>query len=482
MRGVSRRFGSVQALRGADFACAGGEVHALLGENGAGKSTLMRVLFGMLRPDAGAIELAGRPVRFRSPREALDAGLGMVHQHFTQVPVLTVAENVWLGRPGVRYDAARARRAVAAVGDATGLVLDPDALAGDLPVALRQRLEIVKALARDVRVLILDEPTAVLAPREVEGLCAALRRLAQRGVAVVLITHKLREVAAVADRVTVLREGATVLTGPSSAFDTRALVTAMVGTEDGDATRVLTEVAGAASSSSASAAVLRVERLVVHRPLVDRLAVRGVSFGIAAGEIVGIAAVEGNGERELLRAVAGFEAFEGAVTVAGGGAVGFIPEDRQEEGLVLDLPFAENLMLGAPPRFWIVRRAWDAASEAVIRRYDIRGAAPRRPVRLLSGGNQQRLVIARELARHPALLVAENPTRGLDVRATAAMHRRLLGAARDDGLGVLFHSTDIDEVLALADRVAVMVDGVWREVDPAERTRERVGALMLGAA
>ncbi len=482
MRGIGRRFGSVQALRGADFSCAAGEVHALLGENGAGKSTLMRVLFGMLRPDAGVVELDGRPVRFRSPREAMDAGLGMVHQHFTQVPVLTVAEHVWLGRRGLRYDPAAARRAVRSLGEATGLALDPDERAGDLPVALRQRLEIVKALARDVRVLILDEPTAALAPREVDALGAALRRMAVGGVAVVLITHRLREVAAVADRVTVLRAGATVLSGPAASYDADALVAAMVGGADADAVRVLTAARRAAAVPASAARVLRVERLVVRRPRVERLAVRAVSFTVRAGEIVGIAAVEGNGERELLRAVAGLEPYDGTVEVAGGGAVGFIPEDRQDEGLVLDLSVEENLALGGAGSFWIGRGAWATRAAEAVARYDIRGVSPGGPVRGLSGGNQQRLVIARELARRPALLVAENPTRGLDVQATAAMHRRLVAAAREDGLGVLFHSSDLDEVLALADRVVVMVDGTWREVAAGERTREGVGVLMLGAA
>lgn len=441
----------------------------------------MHVLFGMVRPDEGAIEVAGRPARFRSPREAMAVGLGMVHQHFTQVPVLTVAENVWLGRSGLRFDEVAAARAVEEVGRATGLALDPAARAGDLSVGLRQRLEIVKALARDVRVLILDEPTAVLAPQEADELFSALRRMAAGGVAVILITHKLREIASIADRVTVLRAGETVLTGPAAAYGAEALAGAMVGATDQERPRTASGTPRGAGSMARATVVLRVEDLVVRRPPALRLAVRGASFAVRAGEIVGIAAVEGNGERELLRAIAGLEPYEGTVE-ARGGVVGFIPEDRQDEGLVLDLSVAENLMLGAPLPFWIDRRACASAAEAVIDRYAIRGAAPDRSARGLSGGNQQRLVIARELARHRALLVAENPTRGLDIQATAAIHGRLLSAAREDGLGVLFHSTDLDEVLTLADRVAVMADGVWCEVGGAERTRDRVGALMLGAA
>lgn len=474
MRGISRRFGSVQALRGAAFSCEVGEVHALLGENGAGKSTLMQVLFGLLRADEGTVEVAGRPARFRSPRDAMDAGLGMVHQHFTQVPALTVAENVWLGRAGVRYDGAAARRAVAEVGRATGLALDPDARVASLPVGLRQRLEIVKALARDVRIVILDEPTAVLAPREVDELFGALRRMAAAGVAVVLITHKLREVGALADRVTVLRAGETVLTGPVAAYGAAALTAAMVGGAGAGFPE------SGAEGCAPGTAVLRVEHLVVARPDARHLAVRDVSFAVGAGEIVGIAAVEGNGEREVLRAVAGLALHEGKITVAGG-SVGFVPEDRQEEGLILEFGLDENLMLGAALPFWIDRGAWRAESAEVVRGADIRAAGNARPVRELSGGNQQKLVVARELRRRPALLVAENPTRGLDVVATAAVHRRVVSAAREDGLGVLFHSTDLDEVLALSDRVAVMVEGRWSEVAPAERTRERVGGLMLGA-
>lgn len=481
MRGIQRRFGSVQALRGADLSCEAGEIHALLGENGAGKSTLMHVLFGMLRADAGTVAVAGREVRFRSPADAMAAGLGMVHQHFTQVPAMTVAENVWLGRRGLRYAHATARALVSRVGETSGFTLDPDALVGDLPVELRQRLEIVKALARDVSVLILDEPTASLAPREVEELFAALRRLADAGVAVVLITHKLREVAALADRVTVLRRGETVLAGAAGGtLDAAGLARAMIGegAEERDLVTAMEQAEWRGTVVGADRA-LRVEHLTV-RAEGGRRAVDDVSFDLCAGEIVGIAAVEGNGQRELLRAVAGLLPYEGEIAPAGSSPVGFVPEDRQSEALVLDLSLEENLTLGAVGGWWMDQALTRKAATDLIAEYDIQVAPGGGPVRALSGGNQQKVVLARELSRRPALLVAENPTRGLDVHATAEVHARLVAAARTDGTAVLFHSTDLDEVIAVADRVAVMADGRWIEI-PSPASREEVGARMLGS-
>jgi simple sugar transport system ATP-binding protein len=476
MCGIVKRFGSVHALRGADLTLMPGEVHALLGENGAGKSTLMQVLFGLQPADDGVIEVAGRPVSIPTPRAAWALGVGMVHQHFTQVPRLTVAENVWLGRPGLCYDRAGAEEAVRRIGAETGLVLDPGVPAGELPVGQRQRLEIVKALAGDVRVLILDEPTAALAPAEVTELFAALRRLAAAGVAVVLITHKLREVPAVADRVTVLRQGAVVLSGAARAYDADALARAMVGTAAD-----LREVSEALEFRTAERAVergapaLRVDGLLLS-------SCNGsppISFEVAAGEIVGIAAVEGNGQRELMRKVAGLEPAQGCVRVSGSGMVGFVPEDRHAEGLILDFSVEENLLLGATRGLNLDCRQVRARAREAVAAFDVRTDDTTQPVRALSGGNQQKLILARVLSARPALIVAENPTRGLDVHATADVHERLRRAARDDGLGVLFHSTDLDEVLLLADRVAAMVAGRWLWVDEPV-TRERVGALMLG--
>lgn len=485
MQGIARRFGSVQALRGVDFSLAHGEVHALLGENGAGKSTLMQVLYGLLTADAGTTTVNGQALPPGSPREAMAAGIGMVHQHFSQVARMTVAENLWLGRPGLRFDRAAADAAVRRVGEWTGLVLDPDTMAGDLPAGLRQRLEIVKALARDVRVLVLDEPTALLTPREVDDLFAALRTLVRSGLGVVLITHKMREVAAIADRVTVLRRGEVVFTGPAADTTPEQLGRAMVGEAAGEEALRLAMEAGpmaVASGARRAGAVLTVTGVSVAGRHGAPPRVRDVSLDVQAHEIVGIAAVEGNGQRELMRAVAGLEAFQGTITASDRGSVGFVPEDRQHEGLVLDFTITDNMALGAVHGFWMDRPYMEHEAALAIEEYAIRTAGPERPVRVLSGGNQQKVVLSRELGRKPALLVAENPTRGLDVRATADVHARLRSAAREQGLGVLFYSTDLDEVLALADRIGVMVNGRWQWVSDAARTREQVGALMLGGA
>lgn len=482
MRGIVKRFGQLEALRGVDFTLAPGEVHALLGENGAGKTTLMHVLFGLLRADAGSIEVSGRLLLGGSPKEAMAAGVGMVHQHFAQVPRMSVAQNVWLGREGVRFRKADAEAAVRSVGVAAGLALDPAALAGELPIGLRQRLEIVKGLARDVRVLILDEPTAALTPTETDELFAALRRLVGSGLSVVLITHKLREVAAIADRVTILRRGAVVLSAEASSLGPEDLARAMIG-DDAAPEQVAVALEKRAGDAEAprGPVVLRVRGLTVRGAHGRPDAVRDVGFEVCEGEIVGIAAVEGNGQRELMRAVAGLVAHRGEIETPGGG-VGFIPEDRQQEALIADFSIVDNLALGRSSRFWPDRGAAAKAADAAIAEFRIQAPGRESPVRSLSGGNQQKVVLARVLGGAPALLVAENPTRGLDIRAAADVHAWLRRAARERGLGVLFHSTDLDETIALADRVAVMVAGRWQWVSETARTRAAVGAMMLGSA
>lgn len=480
MNGIVKRFGSVHALRGADFSCRRGEVHALLGENGAGKTTLMRTLFGMIRPDGGTIRVFGESLPPGSPRSAIAAGLAMVHQHLTLVPRFSVAENVWLGRQGRRYDRRQASALVEDLGRQTGLHLDPQAMAGELSIGLRQRAEIVRALAHSPRVLILDEPTASLTPAEVEQLFAALARLREQGLAVILITHKLREVEALADRITVLRNGTTVLTGPKQAFTSDDLARAMIGS---DATAAVMGVA--LEQREDTSHVRAVEPVLMARgltvaPLGNGPGVRDASFALGRGEIVGLAAVEGNGQRELMRALVGLVAHGGALKIAG--SAEFIPEDRLGEALIADFSVEENLALGSPRGFWLSRARLREQALAVIAAFGIKTEGPAAKVRSLSGGNQQRIVLARALTRRPAVLVAENPARGLDLRATAELHHRIRLAARRDGLAVLYYSTDLDEVLSVSDRVAVMFEGRWREVQPADRNRNTVGLMMLGAA
>ncbi|MFL5579419.1 MAG: ABC transporter ATP-binding protein [Gemmatimonadaceae bacterium] len=535
---ITKRFGPTLALDGASLRVRAGTVHALLGENGAGKTTLMRVAFGMVAPDAGAVRLAdadgaARERRWRSPADAIAAGIGMVHQHFALVPALTVAENVALGagaRDGWRFDRRAWAARVREIGARTGLALDPDAVAGELPVGAQQRLEIVKALARDARLLVLDEPTAVLAPAEAEELLRWLRAFAAEGRAAVLITHKLREALSVANDVTVLRAGRTAAAMPAREATEAALLAALLGEGAREAERA--EAVGGRPGEAAGAPPQLQDRaadggerhrsvagrtefvqggppggndtvrrpterhhLVAegderHRapPLVRATAltladtrgvmrVREATFELRAGEIVGIAAVEGAGQHELLRALAGRLA-PAAGTLEAPASAAFIPEDRHHDALALDLALVENVALrraGASRG----RMRWGAlarTTRGLMAAYDVRASSERAPARTLSGGNQQKLVLARELADDPALVIAENPTRGLDVRASAAVHERLR-LARDRGAAVVVYSSDLDEVLAVADRVLVVHGG---RVHEAPRDREAVGRLMVG--
>jgi general nucleoside transport system ATP-binding protein len=480
LEGIEKRYGPVHALRGADFTLRPGEVHALLGENGAGKTTLMRVAYGLVRPDAGTIRVGEVERSALTPGEARGLGIGMVHQHFTGIPALTVAENVALatGWP-VRPSQLRARVRVAS--ERIGLPLDPEARTGHLTVGLKQRLEIVKALAADARVLLLDEPTAVLAPAEVVELLGVIRRFTTAGGAAVLITHKLDEALAGADRVTVLRRGAVVLHAERSDVDAARLAAAMIGQEP--VARPGTPAAPAPAAEAELA--IRAEGLEVAREGGYGLALRRGSLEVRAGEIVGVAAVEGNGQRELLRVVAGrLHPLRGRLQVAS--PVAFIPEDRTTEGLIPELSLTENVVLGSRADDPWIRGGWIdwAAAEAhtaeLLRAYDVVAPGPRARATSLSGGNQQKLVIARELSRRPRVVVAENPTRGLDLRATAAVHERLRAAA-DAGAAVLVHSSDLDEVLELAERVLVVSRGVVSEArSGGAANREEIGAMMLG--
>ena len=479
LAGIDKRFGSVHALRGVDFVLAPGEVHALLGENGAGKSTLMHVAYGLVRPDSGEIRVDGVTRRITTPRVARAVGIGMVHQHFTSVPALTVAENVALsaGWPAVPHEMRERTRLLS---ERIGLPLDPDQRAGRLSVSLKQRLEIVKALAGDARMLLLDEPTGVLAPPEAELLLKRVRSFTSEGGSAVLITHKLDEALLTADRVTVLRQGAVTFAGPVAGQTVESLAYAMIG---GDPGVPLTGRAAARTSQPrTSRESIRLDDLEVSRESGYGIALRRGSLSVRAGEIVGVAAVEGNGQRELLRAVAGRIApLRGKLQVAQ--PVGFIPEDRTSEGLIPALSLTENVVLGLGSEGpWIhggliAWREAAARTAELIRDFEILAPGPGTHASALSGGNQQKLVVARELSRSPAVIVAENPTRGLDISAAAAIHARLRSAAAA-GAGVLFYSTDLDEVLHLADRVIVLTRGSISEAPPGA-SRSEIGAMML---
>jgi len=495
LRGITKRFPGVVANDGVDFEAAAGEVHALLGENGAGKTTLSNILTGLYRPDEGEIFLHGEPVEFHSPRDALDAGVAMVHQHFRLVVPFTVAENVVLGdhrRDGRRF-LLRSRdveRHVAELSRRYGLAVEPRARIWQLSLGEQQRVEILKALYRDARVLILDEPTAVLTPQEAEILFETLRGMAGEGRTVVFISHKLHEVKAVADRVTVLRDGRAIATVEAADATPRSLAALMVGRE-------LTG-GRAPQARDRGAVVLELQGVSVAG---DRggHAVRGASVAVHGGEILAIAGVAGNGQRELAEAVAGMRApTEGTIRVAGGSpragdaraaisaGVAYVPEDRLGTGVAPSISIASNLALKAyrePPAslgpVLRLRRIRDRAVE-LIRRHRIAAPGPEAPARLLSGGNLQKVVLAREFSGQPRVLVAASPTRGLDVAAIETVHGYLRDAAAD-GVGVLLISEDLDEILTLADRIAVMYEGeIVGLRNAGEATVEELGLLMAG--
>jgi len=473
LSGITKRFGPLEALRDVTFTLREGEIHALLGENGAGKSTLMNIAVGLLRPDAGTIAVNGAVQAVRNPLEARRLGIGMVHQHFTSIPALTVMENIALatGWPLRRQELhGRVRAAAAEI----GWDVDPEALVQELSAGLKQRLEIVKALATNARILLLDEPSSVLSPIDAELLLSIIRGLKTRGVSSVLITHKLAEATSVADRVTVLRRGQVVHTGAISQTDIQALAIHMLG-EPPPAPIPRNRTGGDVSITAAN---LAVERLGAGGS-----GVRDASFTARGGEVLGIAAVEGNGERELLRAIAGLaRASAGRMTVAG--PVSFIPEDRTTEALIGEFTLTENFVLSQGTAGPWVRNGWldwpQAARRCadVIRAFAVQAPGPRAIARSLSGGNQQRMVIAGALERKPAVLVAENITRGLDVKATSEVHARLREAAAA-GVCVVLHLADLDELVEIADRILVMVNGVLTEVSP-EATRIEIGRRMLG--
>ena len=487
--GITHTFGRMRALDGASLQVRAGSVHALLGENGAGKTTLMRVVFGLLRAQQGEMHWRGAPITMRSPSDALAHGIGMVHQHFTLVPSMTVAENIALGGHG-GFDPQQTADRVRHVAARAGLVLDPTACVQDLPVGAQQRCEIVKALARDVTLLILDEPTAVLAPTEAAELLRWMRGYADAGNAVVLITHKLRDALAVADDITVLHRGRTVLTTPARDTDQARVAAAMLG----GATVRTAEVRPDSDTRDTAHAALSVgppDAVATARPIVLALdavsvrdangvdRVRSATLQVRAGEIVGIGAVEGAGQHELLRVLAGRRSPTAGRRVIPE-RVGFVPEDRHRDALLLDAPLFENTALqGAGARRGVVDwNAFRARTAAVLHRFDVRASGPDAVARTLSGGNQQKLVLGRELEAAGEALVVENPSRGLDFVATDAVHRALR-EARNAGMAVVVYSSDLDEVVLLADRVFAMHNGTLLE---SAKDRDALGRAMLSGA
>jgi len=492
LRGITKRFGSFTANDQISITVEPGEIHSLLGENGAGKSTLMNVLFGLLHPDEGEILIDGVPTKFSNSGEAVRRGIGMVHQHFMLVPVFSVAENVVLGFEPTksldRIDYKKATDDIRRVSREFNLEVDPDAIVENLPIGLQQRVEILKALSHEAELLILDEPTAVLTPQEIDALMVIMRSLADAGKSILFITHKLKEVKAIADTITVIRQGKVV--GQAKPTDSEAaLASMMVGRE------VILKVEKA--SCSPGEGVFEVRDLVIRD---DRglIAVNNVSFDVRAGEILALAGVQGNGQTELVEAIAGMRKVEsGTITLHGrditnstpratlDAGLGHIPEDRQRDGLVLSMSVADNLVLNTPRRAPFARRgsrnlaAVTENAEKLVKEFDIRTTSIRESVNSLSGGNQQKVIVARELSRQLEFLVASQPTRGLDVGSIEYVHRQMV-RHRDEGNGALVVSSELDEVYALGDRIAVMFEGKISGIVDPTTSREDIGLLMTG--
>jgi len=513
LRGITKRFGSLVANDHIDMVVQPGEIRALLGENGAGKTTLMNVLYGLMQPDDGEILIDDQPVHIRSPKDAISAGIGMVHQHFMLVPVFTVAENVTLGAepvsrlgvpqwavrrlhlpplsvpsPGL-LDRRRARASVRELSQRFGLRVDPDAYVEDLPVGVQQRVEIIKALLRDASILVLDEPTAVLTPGETEDLFQIMRQLRESGRSIIFISHKLKEVQAIADKITVIRRGKVVAERPPTTSDAE-LAALMVGRS--------VQLRVSKQPASPGGVVLDVHDLSVPSEHGD-LAVASISFEVRGGEILGIAGVQGNGQTELCEALMGLRPSTGPVLLDGTdissattrdrlrAGIGYIPEDRQEDGLVGGFPVADNLILDVydrPPYAAGIVMKPDAVRKAaaqLVDEYDVRTSSVLTPAGTLSGGNQQKVVVARELSRPNKLLLASQPTRGLDVGSIEFVHSEIV-KARDRGVAVVIVSSELDEIYALSDRIAVMYEGKIVGICPPDIPEEDLGLLMAGAA
>jgi simple sugar transport system ATP-binding protein len=493
LRGITKRFPGVVANKNIELSVATGHVHAVVGENGAGKSTLMKILYGMLRPDEGEIRVNGEKVVFHSPADAIAAGIGMVHQHFMLADNLTVLENVILGSEPRRMfgiDFAAARRRINEISERYGLGVDPDALVEDIGVGERQRVEILKVLYRGARILILDEPTAVLVPQEVEELFRNLRSLVEQGLTIIFISHKLDEVLSVADAITVIRRGETVANVSPKEVTARRLAELMVGSElpspeTGESTvtdEVALEVSGLSLSKDG-------------RPLLD-----GIDLRIRKGEVVGIAGVEGNGQAELVEAIMGMRPIDsGTIRLLGEDithwptlrrrerGIAYIPEDRHRHGLLLDAPLWENRILGHQTRRpnakgpWIDRAGARRDTQRIVEQYDVRTPGIDVAASALSGGNQQKLIVGREMSGEPVVLIAAHPTRGVDVGAQAAIWDHLR-RARAEGLAVLLISADLDELIGLSDTLKVILRGrLVAEFDPSRVTPDELGCAMTGA-
>ena len=494
LRGITKRFPGVVANREVNLAVRPGTVHAVVGENGAGKSTLMKILYGMQRPDAGTITVDGRPRAFSTPGDAIDAGIGMVHQHFMLADNFTVAENVVLGaEPGRfgRLDLRAARRRIEEIAASYGMAVEPDRLVGELGVGDRQRVEILKVLYRGARILILDEPTAVLVPQEVDELFANLRGLRAEGLTVLFISHKLDEVLSVADEITVIRRGTTVATVRPDEVTAHQLAELMVGGElPSPETR---------ESTVRDTITLAVDALTVHAPD-GRAVLDDVSFTIRQGEVLGIAGVEGNGQAELVEAILGLRPLTSGQVLLNRvdltarstrarreAGIGFIPEDRQRQALLLEATLWENRMLGHQTQrpnasgIWIDRAGARADTRRILREYDVRAPGIDVAASALSGGNQQKLIVGREMSANPTLLVAAHPTRGVDVGAQAAIWDHLR-TARAEGLAVLLISADLDELIGLSDTIKVILRGrLVADADPRTVTPQELGSAMTGA-
>lgn len=494
LRGITKRFPGVLANDQIDLTLNKGEIHALLGENGAGKSTLMNILYGLYDPDEGEIFVNGKEINVKSPRDAIASGIGMVHQHFMLVPVFTVTDNVMLGDETTRLGGLLDRKSPAArireISNEYHLDVDPDSYIQDLPVGVQQRVEIIKLLYREADILILDEPTAVLTPQEVDELFTIMRSLVASGKSIIFITHKLREVLTFADRITVIRGGKVVGTTTPKEADQKQLASMMVGRE------VSLEVDK--NPANIKDRILEVENLVVLDDL-NYPAVKNVSFSVHSGEILGVAGVQGNGQTELVKVITGLShPVEGKISLQGkiinkssprvitelGSA--HIPEDRQKDGLVLTATVADNLVLNTyyqePFAKTVIIQEDSVLENAadIIENFDIRTPSPLVPVGTLSGGNQQKVIVGREFSRPINFLIASQPTRGLDVGSIEYIHSRLL-EKRDDGCAILLVSTELDEILELSDRIAVMFGGeIIAILDGKDAKKEQLGLLMAG--